>query len=81
MKTETIERITPAKTALLVMDYQHGTLGRLPGAGALLTQIHDRVAPRDGDIVVRKVRVGPFGAAEFLISRIIPPAGGRHHRR
>lgn len=26
MTTETIERITPAKTALLVMDYQHGTL-------------------------------------------------------
>jgi nicotinamidase-related amidase len=117
MKTETIERITPAKTALLVMDYQHGTLGRLPGADALLTraqetiellrshgvtigyvrvgfaygerpggrmgalitpeilpmlhadapatQIHDRVAPRDGDIVVRKVRVGPFGTTDL----------------
>jgi nicotinamidase-related amidase len=117
MTTETIERITPATTALLVMDYQHGTLGRLPGAGALLnraqevigllrsrgvtigyvrvgfadgekpggrmgalitpeilpmlhadapaTQIHDRVAPRDGDIVVRKVRVGPFATTDL----------------
>jgi nicotinamidase-related amidase len=117
MTTETIERITPATTALLVMDYQHGTLDRLPGAGALLTraqetigllrsrgvtigyvrvgfadgekpggrmgalitpeilpmlhadapatQIHDRVAPRDGDIVVRKVRVGPFGTTDL----------------
>lgn len=117
MKTETIERITPATSALLVMDYQHGTLGRLPEADALLTraqeaigllrsrgvtigyvrvgfadgetpggrmgklitpeilpmlhadapatQIHDRVAPRDGDIVVRKVRVGPFGTTDL----------------
>jgi nicotinamidase-related amidase len=117
MTTPTIERITPARTALLLMDYQHGILARLPDADALLTraqetiellrsrgvtigyvrvgfaegekpggrmgaritpevltalhadapatQIHDRVAPRDGDIVVRKVRVGPFGTTDL----------------
>ena len=31
MSTETIERIDPAKTALLVMDYQQGILGRQIG--------------------------------------------------
>jgi nicotinamidase-related amidase len=117
MTTQTIQPIVPATTALLVMDYQHGTLGRLPDADALLTraqetiellrsrgvtigyvrvgfadgekpggrmgtlvtpeilpmlhadapgtQIHDRVAPHDGDIVVRKVRVGPFGTTDL----------------
>jgi nicotinamidase-related amidase len=29
------------------------------------TQIHDQVAPRDGDIVVRKVRVGPLGTTDL----------------
>lgn len=117
MTAPAIERIDPARTALLVMDYQHGTLGRLPEADALLTraqetiallrsrgvtigyvrvgfadgeqpggrmgklitpevlpilhadapatQIHDRIAPQDGDIVVRKVRVGPFGTTDL----------------
>jgi nicotinamidase-related amidase len=117
MTAETTGQIDPARTALLVMDYQHGTLGRLPGAGPLLararqaievvrshggtigyvrvafaegetpgggmarlitperlatlradapgTQIHDEVAPQDGDIVVRKVRVGPFGTTDL----------------
>lgn len=117
MTTETIEQIDPAKTALLVMDYQQGILGRLPDTDALLaraqetiellrsrgatigyvrvgfadgevpagrmgklvtpevlpmlhadapgTQIDDRIAPRAGDIVVRKVRVGPFGTTDL----------------
>jgi nicotinamidase-related amidase len=117
MSTETIERIDPAKTALLVMDYQQGILGRLPQAEELLatakdtiellrshgvaigyvrvafadgeapggrmgklvnaetlplfhadapgTQIHEQIAPLDGDIVVRKVRVGPFGTTDL----------------
>jgi nicotinamidase-related amidase len=117
MTTQTIERIVPAQTALLVMDYQNGILGRLPEADELLaraqetiellrsrgvtigyvrvgfadgekpggrmgaratpemlamlhadapgTQIHDQIAPRDGDIVVRKVRVGPFGTTDL----------------
>jgi nicotinamidase-related amidase len=117
MSTETIERIDPAKTALLVMDYQQGILGRLPQAEELLataqetiellrshgvtigyvrvafadgeapggrmgklinaetlplfhadapgTQIHAQIAPLDGDIVVRKVRVGPFGTTDL----------------
>lgn len=105
--------IDPARTALLVMDYQNGIIGRVSdgagllaaaretieivrGAGAHIgyvrvgfadgeaptgtmgsrigaeaarttfhadapaTQVHDDVAPRDGDIVVRKTRVGPF---------------------
>jgi nicotinamidase-related amidase len=34
-------------------------------ADAPAIQIHDRVAPRDGDIVVRKVRVGPFGTTDL----------------
>lgn len=29
------------------------------------TQIHDRIAPRDGDIVVIKKRVGPFGTTDL----------------
>jgi nicotinamidase-related amidase len=105
--------IDPARTALLVMDYQNGIMGRVSdGAGLLAaaretielvrgrggqigyvrvgfadgeaptgtmgsrigaeaarttfhadapaTQVHDEVAPQDGDIVVRKTRVGPF---------------------
>jgi nicotinamidase-related amidase len=105
--------IDPARTALLVMDYQNGIMGRVSdgedllvaaretielarGAGAHIgyvrvgfadgevptgtmgsridaeaarttfhadapaTQVHSGVAPQDGDIVVRKTRVGPF---------------------
>lgn len=29
------------------------------------TQIHERIAPQDGDIVVRKTRVGPFGTTDL----------------
>jgi nicotinamidase-related amidase len=117
MTTETNERIDPASTALLVMDYQNGIVGQLADADALLararetiemvrghgatvgyvrvafadgeapggtmskmvtpdrlamfhadapaTQIHEQVAPEDGDIVVRKVRVGPFGTTDL----------------
>jgi nicotinamidase-related amidase len=117
MTAETIERIDPARTALLVMDYQSGIVGQIPDADALLarareaiglvrdhggtigyvrvafadgevpgggmgkmmpperlpmfgvdapgTQIHDQIAPQDGDIVVRKVRVGPFGTTDL----------------
>jgi nicotinamidase-related amidase len=108
-------RLDPGRTALLVMDYQPGILGRLEdpealvaraqtaiaaarGAGATVgyvrvaftdedfeampdgapmarvkampresmhadspaTQVDERVAPAEGDIVVRKTRVGPF---------------------
>ncbi|HEY3775973.1 MAG TPA: cysteine hydrolase [Solirubrobacteraceae bacterium] len=105
--------IDPARTALLVMDYQNGIMGRVSDGAALLaaaretidlvrgqggqigyvrvgfadgeaptgtmgsrigaeaarttfhadapaTQVHDEVAPQNGDIVVRKTRVGPF---------------------
>lgn len=107
-------------TALLVMDYQYGTIGRLPDsttvierartaieiarrAGATIgyvrvafddadiaaipagnkmaaivasygdglrndsrkTDIHEAVAPKDGDIVVRKTRVGPFTTTDL----------------
>lgn len=114
MTTDTID---PARTALLVMDYQRGIVGRFPDADAMLarardtiellrsrggtigyvrvgfadgeqpggtmaklvtperlasmhadapgTQVHDQVAPRDDDIVVRKVRVGPFGTTDL----------------
>ncbi len=117
MSTDAPPSIDPATTALLVMDYQNGTLARVPDPGALLagaketislvrdhggtigyvrvgfadgeapgasmgrrigpealtmfhadapaTQIHDEIAPRDGDIVVRKTRVGPFGTTDL----------------
>jgi nicotinamidase-related amidase len=117
MTAETIEQIDPARTALLIMDYQRGIVGRVTDSDALLararetielfrghggtigyvrvafadgeapggrmakaitperlamyhadapdTQIHDQVAPQDGDIVVRKVRVGPFGTTDL----------------
>jgi len=109
--------IDPTRTALLVMDYQNGIIGRVADGEALLTaaretiervrergghvgyvrvafadgdepagmmgqrvgeaarttlhadapetQIHDEVAPHDGDIVVRKTRVGPFGTTDL----------------
>ena len=112
--------LDPARTALLVMDYQLGILGRLPDADALVartaeaidlvrraggtvgyvrvaftdadlaampatssmgarvaggaaafgdasphTQIDERVAPRDGDVVVRKTRVGAFSTTDL----------------
>jgi len=115
--TETLERIDPAKSALLVLDLQYGFIDGLPGIDALLaktsetiellrsrgaaiayvhvafaegevpagrmtrlatperlawlqvglpaTQIHELVAPRDGDIVVRKVRIGPFSTTDL----------------
>lgn len=113
------EPLDPGRTALLVMDYQVGIVGRVQDAGALLdraatavaaarrarmavgyvrvalteddyarvpasnptfaaaaaarmmhaddpdTQIDARVAPVDGDIVVRKVRVGPFSTTDL----------------
>jgi nicotinamidase-related amidase len=117
----TVEPIEPSRTALLVMDYQNGIMGRIENSDALLslaaetiakaraagltigyvrvgfadgdldgvpstsgmmkltrgaagtmfhadaeaTQVHDRVAPQDGDIVVRKVRVGAFGTTDL----------------
>jgi nicotinamidase-related amidase len=110
--------IGPGVTALLVMDYQVGILGRLAereaeqieraasaidiarGAGMAVgyvrvafepadvdaipptnarfasvagglsadapdTQVHERLAPRDGDIVVRKTRVGAFSTTDL----------------
>jgi nicotinamidase-related amidase len=112
--------IDPARTALLVMDYQAGILGSLDDADALVdranaalalvrsrgghigyvrvafedadlaafpetssmgarvasigdrlragspaSQIDERVAPRDGDVVVRKVRVGAFSTTDL----------------
>lgn len=112
--------IEPARTALLVMDYQQGIVERIPDADALLarmraaidvarakgvtigyvrvaltdderaavpdrnktfsaiasrgsamdadapeTAIHPAVAPEDGDIVVRKQRVGPFSTTDL----------------
>ncbi len=110
--------IDPARTALLVMDYQNGVIGRVADGDELIaaareaielmrergghigyvrvafadgeaptgtmgsridadaarttfhadapaTQVHDGIAPRDGDIVVRKTRVGPFGTTDL----------------
>lgn len=118
MTTETIAPIDPTKTALLIMDYQNGIIGMLPGAEEMLpgarqaidlirshggtigyvrvgfadeselggtmakrvggaaalehfhanhvnTQIHADIAPEDGDIIVRKSRVGPFGSTDL----------------
>jgi nicotinamidase-related amidase len=51
-----------------------GTMGRRIGAEAVrtmfdadapATQIHHDIAPKDGDTVVRKTRVGPFGTTDL----------------
>ena len=51
-----------------------GAMGKRVGGAAALehyhaahanTQIHTDVAPEDGDIVVRKTRVGPFGSTDL----------------
>jgi nicotinamidase-related amidase len=118
MTTDTRAPIDPAKTALLVMDYQNGIFERIDDSAVLLagakqtialirdhgghvgyvrvgfadgeapsgtrgrrigreaaltmfhadslaTQIDDEIAPQDGDIVVRKTRVGPFGTTDL----------------
>jgi nicotinamidase-related amidase len=118
MSTDAPAPIDPARTALLVMDYQNGLFDRIEGGDALLagaqaaiavvraaggtigyvrvgfadgeapsgtmgqrigreaaattfhadapaTQIHDAIAPRHGDIVVRKTRVGPFSTTDL----------------
>jgi nicotinamidase-related amidase len=118
--TETTQKIDPATTALLVMDYQQGIVAMIEESDALLdrasdaiarvrgrgghvgyvrvaftdndlavipptsgmgarvasnsealhadspnTAIHERVAPRDGDILVRKTRVGAFSTTDL----------------
>ena len=118
--TETPAIIDPRRTALLVMDYQHGIVGMIEDSDALLaragqaidlvrdrgghigyvrvaftdadleaipptssmgariaagpqafhadsptTAIHEKVAPRDGDIIVRKTRVGAFSTTDL----------------
>lgn len=118
MSPEAPAPIDPAKTALLVMDYQNGVVERVENADPLLagakraielirdhggtigyvrvgfadgeapsgamgqrigreaalttfhadspaTQIHAEVSPQEGDIVVRKTRVGPFGTTDL----------------
>jgi nicotinamidase-related amidase len=49
-----------------------GMAKRLGGASATMmhadhenTQVHDQLKPQDGDIVVRKSRVGPFGTTDL----------------
>ncbi|HET9103819.1 MAG TPA: cysteine hydrolase [Solirubrobacteraceae bacterium] len=51
-----------------------GSMGKRVGGPAALerfhadhanTQIHADIAPREGDIVVRKTRVGPFGSTDL----------------
>ncbi len=50
-----------------------GTMGKRVGSAALEqfhadhanTQIHAEVTPEEGDIVVRKNRVGPFGSTDL----------------
>jgi len=66
---------TGAEAALAFADDEApaGTMGkRIPPerlatfhADAPATQIHDQVAPQAGDIIVRKVRVGPFGTTDL----------------
>ncbi len=115
-----MSKLSAGQTALLVMDYQEGILGRVPDAKAALsrtaaaieavrragghigyvrvafddadfqaiparnkmasrvaaggstfhadspaTAIHDEIAPRPGDIVVRKTRVGAFSTTDL----------------
>ena len=40
-------------------------LGSAMHADAAATQVHDRLAPREGDVVVRKRRVGPFSTTDL----------------
>lgn len=118
--TDTASTIDPARTALLVMDYQQAIVGMIEDSDALVaraaeaidlvrdrgghvgyvrvafteadlqsipptsrmgariasgpeafmddsptTQIDERVAPRDGDIIVRKTRVGAFSTTDL----------------
>ena len=117
--TEELPKIEAGETALLVMDFQPGIVGRIEGADELLgrvenaiavareagatvgyvrvalndedkanvpetnksfsklaatggmhadapeTQVHERLEPQDGDIVVRKVRVGAFSTTDL----------------
>src|ERR1035438_7874289 len=42
--TGTVPAIDPRRTALLVMDFQAGILGRLSGAEALLSRVADAIA-------------------------------------
>lgn len=118
--THTAATIDPARTALLVMDYQQAIVGMIEDSDALVaraaeaidlvrsrgghvgyvrvafteadlqripptssmgariasgpqafmddspaTQIDERVAPRDGDIIVRKTRVGAFSTTDL----------------
>lgn len=39
--------------------------GAAMAANAPATQVDERVAPHEGDITVRKVRVGPFGTTDL----------------
>jgi nicotinamidase-related amidase len=50
----------PKRSALLVMDFQHGVHDEDPS-----TAIHDRLAPQPGDIVVRKTRVGAMSTTDL----------------
>ena len=118
--TQAVPTIDPARSALLIMDYQAGILDRMPSAGELLglaattigwfrerggqigyvrvafddkdfedvpatsrmgqrilaggrtyhtdspaTAIPGAIAPQDGDIVVRKIRVGAFSTTDL----------------
>ena len=117
--TDQLPALDPARTALLVMDYQPGIIARLPEPDELLarveqviatarargahvgyvrvaftddevaqipdrsamkgataagralhadapeTQVHERLAPQSGDIVVRKTRVGAFSTTDL----------------
>jgi nicotinamidase-related amidase len=42
--TDSIQPVPAARTALLVMDYQHGILGRLPNAGAVIEKAKQAIA-------------------------------------
>ncbi|HEX4014598.1 MAG TPA: cysteine hydrolase [Candidatus Cybelea sp.] len=119
--TQISPKLDPSRTALLVMDYQHGILGMIETAGALVeraqhlievvrergghvgyvrvaftpeelaavpetnkgfaaakasgraplhdapeSQIDERIAAQEGDIVVRKRRVGAFSKTDLL---------------
>ncbi|MFF5431149.1 cysteine hydrolase family protein [Streptomyces griseofuscus] len=54
--------IDPLRTALLAMDLQGGILPLVPDPD---TQVDARIAPEDGDIVVRKVRIGAASTTDL----------------
>ena len=84
--TDPINTFDPAKTALLIMDYQAGILGRLPEADELLERAAGAIGlARDAGMTIGYVRVAftdadiaAVPAASMMASRLAAGAGSMH---